>query len=123
MKKPVIRIETKQDLDTKSYPQSRVDIRIDSVHRMGFDILLEKITDHLPEGPYLYESDYYTDQPMDLRISEVIREQLFLELGDEIPYASYVEIEQIENDDPHLMKIHANIYVESDSQKVIVIGK
>jgi GTPase len=120
---PIIRIETKQDLENKSYPQKWVDLRIDSVARTGFDTLLAKIATLLPEGPYLYEVDYYTDQPMDLRIAEIIRERLFLELGDEIPYASYVDIEQIENDDPDLMKIHANIYVESDSQKVIMIGK
>jgi GTP-binding protein Era len=60
---------------------------------------------------------------MDLRISEIIREQLFLELGDEIPYACYIDVEQIENDDPTLMKIQAYINVEADSQKVIVIGK
>ncbi len=60
---------------------------------------------------------------MDLRISEVIREQLFLELGDEIPYACYVDVEQIDNDDPTLMRIQAYVNVEADSQKVIVIGK
>jgi hypothetical protein len=45
--------------------------------KKGFDSLLEKILSHLPEGEFLYPSDYYTDQTMDLRISEVIREQLF----------------------------------------------
>lgn len=120
---PVLRIETKQDMDNKSYPQKKVDIRIDSIGRIGFEELLEKISALLPEGPFLYDADYYTDQPMDLRIQEVIRERLFLELWDEIPYASYVDVEQIENDDTNLMKIQAYINVESDSQKVIVIGK
>ena len=120
---PVLRIETKQDMDTKSYPQKWVDLRIDSVARTGFEELTEKIAEILPEGPFLYDSDYYTVQTMDLRISEIIREQLFQELGDEIPYACYVDIEQIENEDPTLMKIQAYINVEADSQKVIVIGK
>ena len=60
---------------------------------------------------------------MDLRIAEVIREQLFLELGDEIPYASYVEVSQIEDEQADLLKMQVYINVESDSQKIIVIGK
>jgi GTP-binding protein Era len=120
---PVIRVETKQDLDTKSYPQKGVDIRVDSVSHAGFDELLGKIQTFLPDGPFLYDPDYYTDQSMDLRIGEVIRETLFQELGEEIPYACYVEVEQIENEDPALMKIQAYVNVEADSQKVIVIGK
>jgi GTPase Era involved in 16S rRNA processing len=67
-------------MENKSYPQPKVDLRIDSVARIGFDELLEKISTLLPEGPYLYDPDYYTDQSMDLRITEVIRERLFLEL-------------------------------------------
>lgn len=46
----------------------------------GFDALIEKISTLLPEGPYLYEEDFYTDQPMYFRIAEVIREVLFSEL-------------------------------------------
>lgn len=59
---------------------------------------------------------------MDLRISEVIREQLFVELGEEVPYACYVEMGSIENNET-LLKINAYINVETDSQKLIVIGK
>jgi GTPase Era involved in 16S rRNA processing len=76
--------------------ETDAEIKIDSMTRAGFSELIALISTHLPEGPFLYESDYYTDQPMDLRISEVIREQLFLTLGDEIPYACYVEVTQIE---------------------------
>ncbi len=121
--KPILRIETKQDLETKSYPQKGVDLRIDSVAKLGFRELLERVSSLLPEWPLLYGSDYYTDQAMDLRIAEVIREQLFLELGDEIPYACYVEVSQIENEQSDLLKMQVYINVESDSQKIIVIGK
>jgi GTPase len=47
--KPILRIETKQDLENKSYPQKDVDIRIDSVAKIGFDELLTKIAEYLPE--------------------------------------------------------------------------
>ena len=127
--KPVIRIETKQDMENKSYPQKWVDLRIDSVARTWFTELIEKISLSLPEWPYLYDPEYYTDQTMELRIQEVIRERLFLELGDEIPYASYIEVTQIEEKwwetekSVPMLSIQAYINVESDSQKVIVIGK
>lgn len=145
--KPVLRIETKQDLTNKSYPQKDVDLRIDSVARTGFDVLIEKISGLLPEGPFLYDPEYYTIQSRELRISEIIREQLFLELGDEIPYACFVEVTSIEeksyqshmkdswdnrvsmpitnNKEPgtNMLSIMAYIHVESDSQKTIVIGK
>jgi GTPase Era involved in 16S rRNA processing len=52
----------------------------------------------------------------------MIREQLFTELGEEIPYACYVEIGSLENTDT-LLKIQGYINTESDSQKTIVIGK
>ena len=116
-------------MENKSYPQKWVDLRIDSVARTWFAELIEKISLSLPEWPYLYDPEYYTDQTMELRIQEVIRERLFLELGDEIPYASYVEVTQIEEKGWEtekslpMLSIQAYINVESDSQKVIVIGK
>jgi GTPase len=114
-------LRVKEEKST-SFPHENIDIQIDSTTKHGFDTLLETLEKYLPEWPFLYTSDYYTDQPMDLRTSEIIREELFLSLGDEIPYASYVEVDQIDNTDT-LLKIQAYIHVESESQKVIVIGK
>jgi GTP-binding protein Era len=121
------------DLKIASRPESAdifyptdAEIHIDSITGAGFPELIAKISTHLPEGPFLYEADYYTDQPMDLRISEVIREQLFLSLGDEIPYACYIEVSQIEeklDGKAPMLSIQAYINVEADSQKIIVIGK
>lgn len=118
--KPIIRIETKQDL-TKSYPGKNIDFKIDSTSHSGFDDLINKIAEFLPEWPYLYDEDYYTDQTMDFRITEVIREQMFAELGEEIPYASYVEVANIDNKE--MLSIQAYIHTETESQKKIVIGK
>lgn len=88
----------------------------------GFSDLIEKIRELLPDGPFLYDEDYYTDQPMDFRISEIVREQMFASLGDEIPYASYVEIANITNTED-LLSIQAYIHTETESQKRILIGK
>lgn len=119
--KPVIRVETKQDLK-KSYPGKSIDFAINSLTREGFDALIDHIASLLPEWPYLYDEDYYTDQSMDFRISEMIREVLFQELGDEIPYASYIEVSSIENEE-WLLSVHAYIHTETESQKRILIGK
>jgi GTP-binding protein Era len=145
-KKPIFRIETKQDLE-KGYLGKDIDYKIDSTNKTGFDELLSAIADKLPEGPYLYDEDQYTDQTMDLRISEVIREQLFAALGEEIPYACYVEIGSIENGADEIiipamsdltpenfapknkkgklpmLSVQAYINTETDSQKTIIIGK
>ena len=144
--KPIIRIETKQDLE-KWYLGKNIDYKIDSVNHTGFDELIGAIAEKLPEWEYLYETDQYTDQTMELRISEVIREQLFNALGEEIPYACYIEVWSIENGDNEfivpsnkeftpenfapknkkgklpMLSVQAHINTETDSQKTILIGK
>ncbi len=119
--KPIIRVETKKDLPC-GYHHPKIDVHISSSTREWFDALIEKIQPYLPEGEYLYDPEYYTDQDMELRLSEIIREQLFLCLGEEVPYASFVEITEIE-DTEWLLRIMAYINTESDSQKYIIIGK
>jgi GTP-binding protein Era len=119
--KPVIRVETKQDLD-KGYLGKDIDYKIDSINHIGFEELITAIATKLPDGPYLYEADQYTDQTMELRVTEVIREILFEELGEELPYACYVEIGSIENTGT-MFKVQAYLNVEAESQKLIVIGK
>lgn len=121
IKKPILRIETKQDLP-RGFHGKNIDFHIDSVNKIGIEELITTLANILPEWPYLYDSDYYTDQPMDLRITEAIREALFEKLGEEIPYACYIDIENIENTEK-MLKIQAYLNVETDSQKIIVIGK
>lgn len=89
----------------------------------GFSPLLAKIRELLPEGPLLYDPDYYTDQSMSLRISEVVREQAFLQLDEEVPHALYVDVETVEETPKGDLKVLAYLHVEKDSQKRILIGK
>ncbi|PID83855.1 GTPase Era [Candidatus Gracilibacteria bacterium] len=118
---PVFRVETKQDLPI-SYPGKDIDFKINSITGNGFQALIDRISQNLPDGPFLYDPDVYTDQSIDFRVQEVLRETLFLELGDEIPYACYSEVVSVENTE-NLLKLQVNIFTESESQKKILIGK
>jgi GTP-binding protein Era len=84
---------------------------------------LEKaIKEKLPEAMYFFDVDQLTDKSERFLVAELIREKIMRQLGDEIPYASAVEIEQFK-EEQNIIHIHALILVERDSQKSIVIGK
>ena len=85
--------------------------------------VLKALYELAPESPHLYPEEYYTDQEVDFRIAEIIREQAMNRLEQEMPHAIYVKIEDMTMAKPSLMKVRAAICVERDSQKGIVIGK
>jgi GTP-binding protein Era len=87
----------------------------------GVDTLLSKVTPLLPMSRPLYDEDEITDRSERFIAGELIREQLFLRLHQEIPYAATVQIEDFKREGA-LVRIHAVIWVERDSQKAIVIG-
>jgi len=139
---PVFLVLTKIDLVRKDqllplieslarhYPFAQV-IPISARKRDGLDVLVRKIVDVLPTGERYYPKDQYTDQPMRFMVSELIRESILIETGEEVPYASAVVIEQFEEPDPArkpgnrlpLTRIAAAIYCERAGQKAILIGK
>ncbi len=84
--------------------------------------LLEAICAHLPESPYLYDPDYITDEKSRDIYKEIIREELFNGLSDEIPYEADIIIDKIE-ESATLDKVRATIIVNRESQKGMVIGK
>lgn len=99
-------------------------IPISAVKGTNLDVLVEKIFEHLPYGEPLYPDDMVTDQPIKFMISEIIREKLFRELHQEIPYSVAVVLEEMEErENKNLVYIRANIYVERVSHRKIVIGK
>ncbi|ANM28804.1 hypothetical protein ABI59_03040 [Acidobacteria bacterium Mor1] len=89
----------------------------------GCERLLERIIDHLPEGPPLFPDDQYTDQPERALAAEWIREKVLHHTREELPHATAVLIERWKDTDRALVEIDATILVERDSQKGIVIGK
>jgi len=118
--KPIIEVYTKSDITTIKIPDNK--LTISSIDKSGFDKLLTEIKNNLNNWPLYYDEDYYTDQNYETRISEIIREKIFLNFQDEIPHSVFVEIGEIE-EKGELLRIQAYIYVSSDSQKIIIIGK
>lgn len=93
--------------------------RVSARKSEGLAELMEASWEYLPQGPFLYPEDELSDRPMRFFVGEKIREQLFLNLGDELPYSCAVSIDLFnENSDP--IHIEATIHVERDSQKGIV---
>ncbi len=97
-------------------------VPVSAMNGMNVDVLEQKISPLLPENTHFYPGDQVTDRSMRFLASEIIREKLIRELGQELPYTSTVDIDKyIEDED--LVRIHATIYVESTGQKAIIIGK
>ncbi|MBZ0234036.1 MAG: GTPase Era [Deltaproteobacteria bacterium] len=89
----------------------------------GVGRLVATIAEMLPVGPAMFPADMVTDRAEEFLAGELIREQLYHQLGKELPYAAAVIIETFEERDRGDLAIGAAIVVERDSQKAIVIGK
>ena len=88
----------------------------------NIDHLLEVITGYMPEDHAGFDAEQITDRSFRFLVAELIREQLFRRLGDELPYATAVQLSQFEKQgNTHF--INADIWVEKASHKAMVIGK
>ncbi|MEX1264832.1 MAG: GTPase Era [Actinomycetota bacterium] len=93
-----------------------------AVGGIGVDTLLDLLVARMPLGPPLFPDGEITDQPLEVRIAELVREQALAVTREEVPHSVAVVIEEIEHEDG-LDRIYASIVVERDSQKGILIGK
>ena len=89
----------------------------------GVNDLLAYLADLMPAGPWLFPEDQVSDMPERLLAAEITREKLYLELHQELPYATTVETESWEYKPDGSIRISQVIYVERDTQKAIVLGK
>lgn len=92
------------------------------------DTVLEVLTKYLPQSPPLYPDDEITDEPDDIMVAELIREAALEDVFDELPHSLAVVVNEMterdgEPGEPAITDIYAEIYVERDSQKGIIIGK
>ena len=90
----------------------------------GVDEILIELFKHAPEGQLLYDENTWTDQNLEFRVSEIIREKAMNSVTQEIPYAIMVEVADLEyNEEQNKVWVRAFITVERDSQKGIMVGK
>lgn len=88
----------------------------------NLDRLMAEIPRFLPESAALFPGEMVTDRSEPFRVAELVREQLTLNLRQEIPYGLTVQVEQY-REDAQGLSVHAVIWVERESQKGIVVGK
>ncbi|MGH2985059.1 MAG: GTPase Era [Solirubrobacterales bacterium] len=89
----------------------------------GVGPLVARLAELMPEGPLLYPPSERTDQPSQVHLAELIREQVLRRMREELPHAVDVVVEELEQRDDGLVEVSAQIWAETDSQKAILIGK
>ncbi|NIJ03825.1 GTPase Era [Frigoribacterium faeni] len=88
------------------------------------DVLADELIALMPLSPALYPSDAVTEEVLEDRVSEFVREAALEGVQDELPHSLAVTIDDmVQRDDKDILEIYANLFVERDSQKAIVIGK
>ncbi|KYG82452.1 GTPase Era [Roseivirga echinicomitans] len=132
VKVPVILVMNKIDLAKGSQAEDKVAywrelmdfhdvVMVSALENIGIEGVFEKIIEHLPEHPAYFPKDTLTDKPERFFVDEMIREKIFKQYKKEIPYSCEVVTTSFKEDEK-IIRISADIYVERDSQKGIVIG-
>jgi GTP-binding protein Era len=116
----VLVVATKADLVPAGPP---ADLRISAQTGEGIEALFAAVVERLPEAPPYYDDpEQLTDRPLRWLAAECVREAVFEELEQELPYATAVEIESFDESRPECVHVRAQLLVERDSQKRIVVG-
>ena len=123
---PIIYLVNKSDLD-KNYKLLKNDFYKDmflvsSNDKKDIDKILTKIVQYLPEHPAFYSKEELTDKNERFIVSEIVRGEIFKSFSQEVPYSTYVEINTFKNEEK-ILRIEGYIYVETESQKSILLGK
>ena len=103
------------DLDAEVFP-------ISALTGAGVPELEQHLVSLLPEGPLLYPADEKSDLPERVRLAELVREQVLRRTREELPHAVEVEIDELEERDDGLLVVRARVWVETESQKRILVG-
>ncbi len=88
----------------------------------GLDKMLDALAARVPAGPHLYPDDDLTDLPDRLLAAEIVREQIFLQIHEEIPYGTTVETETWQEKPDGSVRVEATVYVSRAGHKAILIG-
>ena len=96
---------------------------ISAISGAGVGPVVEQLVSLVPEGPFLYPPDETSDQSLELRLAELVREQVLLRTREEVPHSVEVEIDEIEERETDgLMVVRARVWTETESQKGILVG-
>ena len=104
------------DLDGEIFPVS-------ALNGAGVGEVVKQLVDLMPEGGFMYPPEEHTDMPEQVRLAELVREQVLERTREELPHAVEVEVDEIEEREDGLLFVHARIWAETESQKAILIGK
>jgi len=108
----------KQDIGFKDI------ITVSAVTKLNLDVLKNVIIENLPEGEFFYDNETLTDKPEKFFVSEIIREKILELYEEEIPYSVHVEVREFKvRDDDQKDYINADIILERETQKMIILGK
>jgi len=89
----------------------------------GLEPLLERLSELVPEGPYMYPPEDHSDQSSELLLAELIREQVLNRTRQEIPHSVEVSVLEVEPREDGLVAVRAEIWAETESQKRILVGR
>jgi GTP-binding protein Era len=89
----------------------------------GLDPLVDHLVSLLPEGPFLYPPEERSDLPSEVHLAELIREQVLRRTREEVPHAVEVIVDDVETRNDGLIEVRAQVWVETESQKGILVGK
>jgi GTP-binding protein Era len=96
---------------------------VSALHGDQLDLLMKATIERLPLGPRYYPEEQVTDQQLRFMVAELIREQALHRLRQEIPYSVAVVVDQFKERSEELTYISANIFVERETQKAIILGQ
>jgi len=134
LKAPALLILNKADLvkdekkleEAKAFfsqqPYCKEVIIVSALKKQGLDILMQRILHYLPEGHPFYEGDDLSDMPTKFFVSELIREKIFMLFQEELPYHTAVLVQEFKEKST-LIKITADIIVQRETQKGIILGE
>jgi GTPase len=89
----------------------------------GLEPLVGHLASLLPESPLLYPPEEHSDLPSEVHLAELVREQVLRRTRDEVPHAVEVVVDTVEPREDGLVEVHAQVWVETESQKGILVGK
>jgi GTP-binding protein Era len=114
------KIEKQHDIWQKKIPNAKV-VPASALHKFNVDTLFKLILELIPESPPYYPKDELTDKTMRFFVSEIIREKIFINYQQEVPYSSEVIVDAYK-EEKDIIRIMAYIFVVRESQKGIILG-